>query len=138
MMSTICIASFSLSAATATSTTTPVNENIEPRYEISCPGGGKHSSLYKGEHDVYYPDHSKAFDATLYQCSKCHLMTYTEHDPTDPNNPGYIGLYVTYNDNIDYTIGPNYIMYSVSELKSYDGHIKDSTYWSGFNFIKSW
>lgn len=57
---------------------------IQPRYEISCPGGGKHDMRLKGNCCVYSGPYSNPgkllFNGTAFKCSKCGLVCGSQYN----------------------------------------------------------
>lgn len=110
-------------------------EPIEPKYQISCPSGGKHSMHPKGFGRVYsgtpsnYGENKGEYWLT--QCSYCNVVLASEYRPYLSDTLGYYTLQEC-TDPIPVT-GITIFLHG-SGLSYFGGSLTQDSYWSGYTF----
>mgnify|MGYP000069558866 FL=1 len=112
---------------------TEENEEIEMKYVVSCPSGGKHQMQGRGMGFVYYGSAGSTdlrISGTASQCSFCDLVLVTAGNPFIVGSTW--GDYATWNPG--YQVGTNVVMYT-----NYIGHSDSNNdpYVQGFQFARS-
>ena len=108
-------------------------EEIEMKYIVSCPAGGKHQMQGRGMGFAYYGSAGSTdlrISGTASQCSFCDLVLVTAGNPFIVGSTW--GDYATWNPG--YQVGTNVVMYT-----NHIGHSDSNTdpYVQGFQFARS-
>lgn len=125
----ICLVSFQFSFA-AVSNYGPLN-TIEPRVEITCPGG-IHDMLSSGTSRVFETSTGNSYVGRCYQCQYCYLVLASQRDPVYQSSLGWYYLGMLYEP-----VGTVGIVIETDTLDTFNGSIHQDVFWQGFSFRKN-